>query len=228
MHRCLKPGGMAIMSFSNRCFPTKGAWRAVVWVCVCVDGWVGGRGGWGWGKLARPAAQGRARRPPLGCPQRQAGQLARLARPLHDCTQRAARAWTRAVGRLAAWRVRHVMRRPCWPLQRTPQPLLCGRPPVTWTTSGLLVRLPAGTGRPHPPHAARPSLMRLQRPKARPARRCLPAPAYAWMADRGRPSACPTPAGSYFHYSVPGGFAPPQAKDISPKRGLLGGGGDPM
>ncbi|KAL4434660.1 hypothetical protein ABPG77_002783 [Micractinium sp. CCAP 211/92] len=34
--------------------------------------------------------------------------------------------------------------------------------------------------------------------------------------------------GSYFHYSVPGGFAPPQAKDISPKRGLLGGGGDPM
>ena len=25
MHRCLKPGGQAIMSFSNRCFPTKGA-----------------------------------------------------------------------------------------------------------------------------------------------------------------------------------------------------------
>ena len=24
MHRCLKPGGLAIMSFSNRCFPTKG------------------------------------------------------------------------------------------------------------------------------------------------------------------------------------------------------------
>lgn len=24
MHRCLKPGGVAIMSFSNRCFPTKG------------------------------------------------------------------------------------------------------------------------------------------------------------------------------------------------------------
>ena len=24
MHRCLKPGGMAVMSFSNRCFPTKG------------------------------------------------------------------------------------------------------------------------------------------------------------------------------------------------------------
>ena len=23
MHRCLKPGGKAIMSFSNRCFPTK-------------------------------------------------------------------------------------------------------------------------------------------------------------------------------------------------------------
>ena len=23
MHRCLKPGGTAIMSFSNRCFPTK-------------------------------------------------------------------------------------------------------------------------------------------------------------------------------------------------------------
>lgn len=25
MHRVLKPGGKAIMSFSNRCFPTKGA-----------------------------------------------------------------------------------------------------------------------------------------------------------------------------------------------------------
>ena len=24
MHRVLKPGGKAIMSFSNRCFPTKG------------------------------------------------------------------------------------------------------------------------------------------------------------------------------------------------------------
>ena len=24
MHRVLKPGGQAIMSFSNRCFPTKG------------------------------------------------------------------------------------------------------------------------------------------------------------------------------------------------------------
>ncbi len=24
MHRVLKPGGRAIMSFSNRCFPTKG------------------------------------------------------------------------------------------------------------------------------------------------------------------------------------------------------------
>ena len=23
IHRCLKPGGVAIMSFSNRCFPTK-------------------------------------------------------------------------------------------------------------------------------------------------------------------------------------------------------------
>lgn len=26
MHRCLKPGGLAVMSFSNRCFPTKGVW----------------------------------------------------------------------------------------------------------------------------------------------------------------------------------------------------------
>ena len=37
--------------------------------------------------------------------------------------------------------------------------------------------------------------------------------------------------GSYFHYSVPGGFTKPQAKDISPARrgGILGGsGGDPM
>mgnify|MGYP001144347911 CR=1 FL=1 len=27
VNRVLKPGGLAIMSFSNRCFPTKGAWR---------------------------------------------------------------------------------------------------------------------------------------------------------------------------------------------------------
>ena len=33
--------------------------------------------------------------------------------------------------------------------------------------------------------------------------------------------------GSYFHYSVPGGWTPPQAKDISPAKGFFGG-GDPM
>lgn len=33
--------------------------------------------------------------------------------------------------------------------------------------------------------------------------------------------------GSYFHYSVPGGFEEPQARDISPKGGLFGK-GDPM
>ena len=33
--------------------------------------------------------------------------------------------------------------------------------------------------------------------------------------------------GSYFHYSVPGGWTSPQAKDISPAKGFFGG-GDPM
>jgi hypothetical protein len=33
--------------------------------------------------------------------------------------------------------------------------------------------------------------------------------------------------GSYFHYSVPGGFQEPQAKDISPRGGLFGK-SDPM
>lgn len=33
--------------------------------------------------------------------------------------------------------------------------------------------------------------------------------------------------GAYFHYSVPGGYTEPEAIDISPKRGLFGG-GDPM
>ena len=33
--------------------------------------------------------------------------------------------------------------------------------------------------------------------------------------------------GSYFHYSVPGGFEQPQCKDISPKGGLFGK-SDPM
>jgi hypothetical protein len=34
--------------------------------------------------------------------------------------------------------------------------------------------------------------------------------------------------GSYFHYSVPGGFDAPTARDITPKRGPFAGGGDPM
>lgn len=33
--------------------------------------------------------------------------------------------------------------------------------------------------------------------------------------------------GSYFHYSVPGGFSAPVAEDITPKTSL-GGRGDPM
>lgn len=33
--------------------------------------------------------------------------------------------------------------------------------------------------------------------------------------------------GSYFHYSVPGGFEEPQCKDISPRGGLFGK-SDPM
>jgi hypothetical protein len=33
--------------------------------------------------------------------------------------------------------------------------------------------------------------------------------------------------GSYFHYSVPGGFDAPSAKDITPKGGLFGK-SDPM
>ena len=38
----------------------------------------------------------------------------------------------------------------------------------------------------------------------------------------------PSSPGSYFHYSVPGGFTAPQAKDISPRPSLLGRKGDPM
>lgn len=39
----------------------------------------------------------------------------------------------------------------------------------------------------------------------------------------------PSDSCSYFHYSVPGGFTAPQAKDITQRKGLLGGGGgDPM
>ncbi|GBF98355.1 ubiquinone menaquinone biosynthesis methyltransferase [Raphidocelis subcapitata] len=34
--------------------------------------------------------------------------------------------------------------------------------------------------------------------------------------------------GSYFHYSVPGGFDAPTARDITPKRGPFAGAGDPM
>lgn len=34
--------------------------------------------------------------------------------------------------------------------------------------------------------------------------------------------------GSYFHYSVPGGFTAPEARDISPKGGVFGGKSDPM
>ena len=33
--------------------------------------------------------------------------------------------------------------------------------------------------------------------------------------------------GSYFHFSVPGGYTPPKGKDISPPGGLFGR-GDPM
>jgi SAM-dependent methyltransferase len=56
MHRVLKPGGTAIMSFSNRCFPTKGEWPARVSVlppciwgqdCTAV---------WAVQKVLRPAA----------------------------------------------------------------------------------------------------------------------------------------------------------------------------
>ncbi len=34
--------------------------------------------------------------------------------------------------------------------------------------------------------------------------------------------------GSYFHYSVPGGFDAPTARDITPRRGPFAGAGDPM
>lgn len=40
MHRCLKPGGLAVMSFSNRCFPTKG--EAVMRVCTSCRALPGG------------------------------------------------------------------------------------------------------------------------------------------------------------------------------------------
>ena len=34
MHRVLKPGGRAIMSFSNRCFPTKGSPRFLIFTVL--------------------------------------------------------------------------------------------------------------------------------------------------------------------------------------------------
>lgn len=34
--------------------------------------------------------------------------------------------------------------------------------------------------------------------------------------------------GSYFHYSVPGGFTKPECDDVSPKPGLFQGKTDPM
>lgn len=122
MHRCLKPGGLAIMSFSNRCFPTKAIamWTQTGARARCFS--------LGSAALQAPASSGAAA----------AGTLAGLAEP-------------------------------------SAIPL-------------LLPSLP-------PPPAGDAD--------------------HIWIV------------GSYFHYSVPGGFAPPAAKDISPRR-LLGGGGDPM
>lgn len=57
--------------------------------------------------------------------------------------------------------------------------------------------------------------------------RCFPTKAIAMWTSTGDLDHIYI-VGSYFHYSVPGGFTPPQAKDISPQKGLLGGGGDPM
>ena len=43
------------------------------------------------------------------------------------------------------------------------------------------------------------------------------------------PAPPPCPRNPSFHYSVPGGFDAPTARDISPKpRGPFGGAGDPM
>ena len=57
MHRCLKPGGLAVMSFSNRCFPTKGECGG--WAVVAAAAAVGApglaKGGEGGGMLFPPA-----------------------------------------------------------------------------------------------------------------------------------------------------------------------------
>jgi hypothetical protein len=65
-----------------------------------------------------------------------------------------------------------------------------------------------------------------------------PAPPNGDLPPHPLPSLPPPPnaktdhvwiVGSYFHYSVPGGFDEPTARDISPKpKGPFGGAGDPM
>ena len=52
--------------------------------------------------------------------------------------------------------------------------------------------------------------------------RCFPTKAISIWSQTGDPDHIWI-VGSYFHYSVPGGFSAPEAKDITLKRG-----GDPM
>lgn len=56
--------------------------------------------------------------------------------------------------------------------------------------------------------------------------RCFPTKAVAIWTSTGDPDHVFI-VGSYFHYSVPGGWTPPKAKDITPPKGLFGG-SDPM
>ncbi|GMH43807.1 hypothetical protein BSKO_11741 [Bryopsis sp. KO-2023] len=58
--------------------------------------------------------------------------------------------------------------------------------------------------------------------------RCFPTKAIAVWTSTGDPEHVWI-VGSYFHYSVPGGFEDPKCKDISAPKNFLGiGGGDPM
>ena len=93
--------------------------------------------------------------------------------------------------------------------------------------------VPAVPAAPTVPHWVRPAQRPVPAGPARAAGAWRYTAVLAWTTCAAhQPPACPPSflfaAGSYFHYSVPDGFTAPQAKDITPPKKLLGGGGDPM
>ncbi len=135
MHRCLKPGGTAIMSFSNRCFPTKGEPRAQL----------------------RPLPQ--MQQLSVHCMLSSAACRAAVrCQAACTCTCQAARTVCQSLPQQPA---------------DAPHAPVCAAAIALWTSTGDAD--------------------------------------HVWIV------------GSYFHYSVPGGFTEPQAKDISPRAGT-----DPM